>query len=74
VRKRFVAVGIALGGAITAIALAAVVVVVRGNTTTTVPLYRGRRGRRDPSPAGTQRRLGLAVYRQLLLDVGVPIG
>jgi hypothetical protein len=37
-RKRFVAVGVALIGAITAIALATVVVVVRGNTTAPGPL------------------------------------
>jgi hypothetical protein len=37
-RKRFVAVGIVLGGAITAIALATVFVVVRGNTTARGPL------------------------------------
>ena len=37
-RKRLVAVGIAFAGVITAIALAAVVVVARGNTTTPVPL------------------------------------
>ena len=43
-RKRFVAVGIALVGAITAIAVATAVVAVRGNMTA--------RGARDPCPLG----------------------